>query len=161
MALVNQAQPLGWQDCRDLLESSEALDEALGKVSNLDFSMLKRKLREEHSWSEEYADEVDDLYRKFLALNVVYPGRKICPTGPVDEFWHAHILDTRAYAEDSDRLFGTFLHHYPYFGMRDERDREDLETAFTESRALFVRHFGIDPCSGEAQARACSPQRCP
>jgi hypothetical protein len=161
VALVSEARPLGWADCRNLVESNEALVQASDTVNGLTFSMLKRKLREERGWTGEYVDEVEDLYRKFLVLNVVYPDRKICPTGPVDEFWHAHILDTRAYAADCERLFGTFLHHFPYFGMRDAADRADLETAFSESRSLFIRHFGIDPCSGDAQARACSPQRCP
>lgn len=161
MAAANQAQPLGWDECRSLIESSEALDRALDMVRALDFSMLKRKLGEEHDWTEEYQDEVEDLYRDFLALNMVYPDRKICPTGPIDDFWHAHILDTQAYVGDCEILFGKFLHHFPYFGMRGPEDRQALEITFGESRALFIRHFGIDPCSGEAQARACAPQRCP
>ena len=105
--------------------------------------------------------EVEDLYRKFLALNMVYPDRKICPTGPIDEFWHAHILDTRAYAADCQALFGEYLHHFPYFGMRGPEDRQALESAFSASRALFIEHFGIDFAGGEAEARGCSPQRCP
>ena len=67
------------------------------RVARLDFSMLKRKLGEENGWSTEYQNEVEDLYRRFLALNIVYRDRKICPTAPIDDFWHAHILDTRAY----------------------------------------------------------------
>ena len=98
-----------------------------------------------------------DLYRRFLALNIVYRDQKICPTGPIDEFWHAHILDTQAYASDCQHLFGEYLHHFPYFGMRGPADRSDLESAFDQSTALFVRHFGIDPCRGESQARGCSP----
>lgn len=161
VALASQTQPLGWSDCRQLLERSAELDIALDLVRSLDFSLLRRKLSEEQGWTDEYTNEVEDLYRQFLALNAIYPDRKICPTGPIDEFWHAHILDTRAYAEHCDRVFGAFLHHFPYFGMRDDKDREALQLAFTESRALFVRHFGIDPCSGDAEARGCSPQRCP
>lgn len=161
MAVANHIGPLGWEDCRNLIESSVEIDRALELLANLDFGMLKRKLGEEAGWTEEYQDEVESLYRRFLALNIAYPDRKICPNGPVDEFWHAHILDTRAYASDCEQVFGRFLHHFPYFGMRGSADREDLETSFAETRALFVRHFGIDPCSGEAEARACSPQRCP
>lgn len=161
MALAHQIKPLGWEDCRNLIESSAAMDGAVELVAGLDFGMLKRKLGEGAGWTEEYQDEVEYLYRRFLALNIVYPDQKICPTGPVDEFWHAHILDTRAYASDCEILFGRFLHHFPYFGMRGPEDRQDLEASFAETRGLFVRHFGIDPCSGEAEARGCSPQRCP
>lgn len=27
--------------------------------------------------------------------------------------WHAHILFTQKYAADCDRIFGSFLHHFP------------------------------------------------
>ena len=155
------AQPLNWDDCQNLLENDPQITAALERVASLDFSMLKRKLGEEKGWSLEYQSEVEDLYRRFLALNIVYRDQKICPTGPIDDFWHAHILDTRAYERDCQDLFGEYLHHFPYFGMRGSADRADLETAFDQSRALFIRHFGIDPCGAETQARGCSPQRCP
>jgi len=157
----SSAQPMNWDDCQSLLENDSQISTAIERVASLDFSMLKRKLGEEKGWSPEYQNEVEDLYRRFLALNIVYQDRKICPTGPIDEFWHAHILDTQAYERDCQNLFGEYLHHFPYFGMRGPADRADLETAFSQSRELFIRHFGIDPCSGEAQARGCSPQRCP
>ena len=155
------ARPLNWDDCQELLESDAQIAASLERVASLDFSMLKRKLGEEKGWSPEYQCEVENLYRRFLALNIVYRDQKICPTGPIDEFWHAHILDTQAYASDCQHLFGEYLHHFPYFGMRGPADRSDLESAFDQSRALFIRHFGIDPCGGESQARGCSPQRCP
>ena len=155
------ARPLNWTECQSLLEHDTQIAASLERVTKLDFGMLKRKLGEEKGWSLDYQDEVEDLYCRFLALNMVYRDRKICPTGPIDEFWHAHILDTKAYERDCRDLFGEYLHHFPYFGMRGPDDRADLEDAFEESRALFTRHFGIDPCKGETQARGCSPQRCP
>ena len=137
------------------------MQDALARVMLLDFSMLVRKLQGEHQWTAEHCAEVEILYRKFMALNIRYPDKKICPSGPIDEFWHAHILDTRAYAADCETLFGEYLHHFPYFGMRGPKDRNDLEAAFEESMDLFVLHFGVDPTAGDANARSCSPQRCP
>jgi hypothetical protein len=137
------------------------METALAKVADLDFSMLGRKLVEEKGWTEEVLAQVENLYREFLALNIIYPGRKICPTGPIDEFWHAHILDTRAYSDDCQKLFGSFLHHFPYFGMRGPEDRAALEIAFSDTAKLFIVHFGIDPAAGDIEARSCSPQRCP
>ena len=155
------AEPLGWIDSQNLVKETPELESALERVSKIDFTSLKRKLGEEKGWSFEYQSEVESLYRRFLALNILYPDHKICPTGPIDEFWHAHILDTRAYEKDCNVLFGSFLHHFPYFGMRGPEDRAALQHAFDESRSLFIRHFGIDPCGGDTQARGCSPQRCP
>ena len=161
MSNTNLARPLSWDDCQGLLDSNVEIESALDRVNNLDFRMLKKKLGEEKGWSIEYQNEVEDLYRKFLALNLIYRDQKICPTGPIDEFWHAHILDTLAYEQDCKEIFGIYLHHFPYFGMRGVEDRKDLERTFEKSRMLFITHFGIDPCGGEALARGCSPQNCP
>jgi hypothetical protein len=144
-----------------LVHRDAALEEAVRRVSALDFTMLKRKLVDEQGWTAEVCEEAEHLYRKFLALNIRYRDRKVCPTGPIDEFWHAHILDTEAYARDCEAILGEYLHHFPYFGMRGPEDRVDLERAFAESIDLFIRHFGIDPTAGDTQARGCSPQRCP
>lgn len=152
---------LNFDEAQQLVVRDEALDVALRRVAELDFSMLKRKLIEEKNWTAETCDEIEDLYRRYLALNIRYPDRKICPTGPIDEFWHAHILDSQAYAADCEKLFGRFLHHFPYFGMRGPEDRAALESAFADSVDLFIKHFGIDPTAGDAHARSCRPQNCP
>ncbi|XXT22442.1 hypothetical protein WME94_12865 [Sorangium sp. So ce429] len=153
--------PMTFEDSQRLVRIDDELADALRRVEELDFSMLKRKLLEEKGWTVEVCEEVEGLYRKFLALNMRYPDRKICPSGPIDEFWHAHILDTRAYAADCERLFGRMLHHFPYFGMRGPDDRAALEEAFSASIDLFIVHFGIDPTAGDSRARSCRPQRCP
>ena len=155
------ARAMTLDEAQALIQSDDELNDAVRAVDALDFTMLKTKLMQERGWTVEFCDEVDDLYRKFLALNKRYPGRKICPTGPVDDFWHAHILDTAAYEADCARLFGGTLHHFPYFGMRGPDDERALAEAFGDSVALFMRHFGIDPTAGDALARKCHPQRCP
>lgn len=133
----------------------------LAATGALDFTMLRLKLRAEHGWTVETCEEAEGLYRKFLALHMRYPDRTICPTGPIDAIWHAHILDTRAYAADCQRLFGRLLEHYPYFGLRGPDDERALQRAFEESMLLFVQHFGIDPSMGDTKARSCRPQNCP
>ena len=60
----------------------------------------------------------------------------------VDEVWHAHILDTQAYGDDCQAAFGFFLHHFPYFGMRDEQDAEDLRTAYDDTLDRYEAAFG-------------------
>ena len=139
----------------------EQLESALDLVKELDFTMLKTKLCRDEKLTPEYVDELEDMYRKFLALNIRYQGRKICPTGPIDMMWHAHILDTRAYANDCERLFGSMLHHFPYFGMRSKQDKCDLDETFAASIELFIRHYGVDPTMGDTEARSCSVQFCP
>lgn len=156
------SQPvMTFESAQSMVHQDEALAAALRKVAALDFTMLKRKLIEEKEWTQEYCEETEVLYRMFLALNVRYPDRKICPSGPIDEFWHAHILDTKSYAADCENLYGGMLHHFPYFGMRGPEDEAELQRAFDASIDLFIRHFGVDPTAGDTQARGCRPQRCP
>jgi hypothetical protein len=143
------------------LNHDESLQAALDKAATLDFTMLKTKICRDENMTVEEVDQIEDLYRKFLALNMRYPDRKICPTGPIDMIWHYHILDTRAYERDCMMLFGRLLHHFPYFGMRGEKDKQDLDNTFVASVELFVRHFGIDPTRGDTLARSCRSQNCP
>jgi hypothetical protein len=135
-------------------------------LRRLDFTMVRLKLRDSEEgpgWSEEEADAAEQEYRRFLALKLAYPDREIVPNKIVDQFWHQHILDTRQYAEDCDQVFGQFLHHFPYFGMRDEADAQDLKSAFEETCRLYRQHFGESYSRTESRARCrtgCKPQKC-
>ena len=85
-------------------------------IAIIDFSMVKLKLmdaEESEGWGADYCDRVEREYRRYLGLSRRYPDRAIVPSKIVDKFWHVHILDTQAYAEDCARAFGYFLHHYP------------------------------------------------
>ncbi len=92
-------------------------------------------------WSFDYALEVSDEYRKFLVLCLQNPNIAIVPSTQVDDFWHLHILDTQKYAQDCEACFGYFLHHFPYFGMRDEQDANNLEMAWKQTKELYIREF--------------------
>lgn len=107
-------------------------------------------------------------YRKFLALHLAYPDMDVVPCKIVDEMWHQHILDTAAYRADCDTIFGRFLDHFPYFGMRGEDDAQALDEAYAETSAHYRVAFGEPPAdtwsSADATARckrtACEPQKC-
>jgi hypothetical protein len=66
----------------------------------------------------------------------------LAPSKDVDKFWHGHILDTLKYAEDCQNVFGYFLHHFPYFGMRGEEDAANLRAASANMHAIYEREFG-------------------
>lgn len=119
------------------------LARALARVARLDLSRVKAKLVSKEGWSEDFADRVEDLYRNFLALKMLDPERMLAPTACIDTFWHRHILDTRAYQNDCEDLFGTFLHHEPSSGTPQER--QFMARKLREIIELFEMHFGIDP----------------
>jgi len=89
-------------------------------------------------------------YKMFLLLVYLYPNTTIVPTREIDEVWHKHLSDTRKYREDCELLFGRFIDHFPYFGLRGELDRQDLETSFVRTKALFEQHFGADSLGAAA-----------
>ncbi|MDB5237925.1 MAG: hypothetical protein JWM46_195 [Candidatus Kaiserbacteria bacterium] len=93
-------------------------------------------------WDRAFAEKTEADYRRFLILCAAYPDRMIVPSKNVDQFWHAHILDTIKYAEDCQASIGFFLHHFPYFGARGAEDRAALETEFESTQALWTHHFG-------------------
>lgn len=137
----------------------------MNDIFNLDLSMIKMKLQdaeEGKGWTPQFCDEVEIEYKRFLALKRIFPDKDIVPNKYVDAFWHQHILDTQKYAEDCEALFGSFIHHYPYFGMRDEEDRQNLINAFEETKQLYFEVFS-EPYEGEAskcKRTACKPQKC-
>ncbi len=96
------------------------------------------------------ADQDAAAYRCFLKLCAWYPEESIVPSRAIDEVWHTHILDTAKYAEDSRQIFGYFLHHFPYFGLRGDQDQTEWQAAYQHTRELFREHFGIELPAGQA-----------
>ena len=97
---------------------------------------------EGHGWTLDFASRVAREYRRFLVLCLVYPQDPIVPSSLVDDFWHLHILDTQKYSEDCQHCFGAMLHHFPYFGMRGEKDASNLREAWLKTLALYQSTFG-------------------
>ena len=58
--------------------------------------------------------------------------------------WHYHILDTSKYMSDCQNIFGNYLHHFPYLGMRGEKDRGALIECFEETKKVYQQHFGSE-----------------
>lgn len=115
-------------------------------VSDLDFTRQSKKMVEVLGWSAAAVTEMERLYRQFLALSRAVQDlgldMEIVPNRMIDEFWHMHILDTRQYHEDCEKLFGRPLHHYPYFGLEDETDARRWQKSAKRSDQLWQAVFG-------------------
>lgn len=146
--------------------------EALARLDNLlDLGNVKMKLADSEEGpglSPDYIELMEREYRKFLALQLLYPEADIVPCKVVDEMWHRHILDTAAYREDCDAIFGRFLDHFPYFGMRGEADAQALHDAYADTLDRYRESFGKPPAdtwitvdaSSRCKRTACKPQKC-
>ncbi len=138
----------------------KTVEQIVAAIQALDLDPIKLKLmeiEEGQGWSREYVDQMAIEYKRFLTLSVKYPEETIAPSKDVDKFWHGHILDTMKYAEDCQNVFGYFLHHFPYFGMRGEEDAANLaEAGRTTKRAMCsvaVAKGDVAMCSVAIQSR--------
>lgn len=140
---------------------------------DFDLSMVRQKLsnpEEGEPWNSDTLDLAEGEYRKFFALCLAYPDEAVVPCRLVDQLWHAHILDTAAYREDCDRVFGFFYDHYPYFGLNGPADAANLEQAYDVTLDLYEINFGNPPegawthtTAAKCRARCrtgCKPMKC-
>ena len=133
--------------------SSKPAAEIVAAIRALDLDPIKVKLMdadEGQGWSRVYADRMELAYKRFLTLLVTHPETTIAPSKEIDKFWHAHILDTMKYAEDCQRVFGYFLHHFPYFGLRGAEDATQLAQAGRDMERLYEQEFSEPMPSGES-----------
>jgi hypothetical protein len=130
-------------------------------ISELDLEPIKFRLIDKKSgegWTLERACQVEAEYRRFLFLVKMYPNEAAAPLRDVDAFWHYHILDTMKYADDCDMVFGYFLHHFPYAGLRGEDDLAAHERLGKRTGDLYQKRFdgryGAEPLDEKAPLAA-------
>ena len=140
------------------IDQEAPADDALRLIGALDLEPIVYKLTHpeanEQGLSPSEADRDVALYRCFLKLCVLYPGAALVPTQRLDRVWHTHMLDTAKYRTDCDRVFGHFMDHFPYAGLRGEQDRRAWCEDFARTRWLFQEHFGVE-IGSEPAASAC------
>ncbi len=138
---------------------SKSLEQIIAGIHALDLTPIKFKAtRKEdgYGWSTERANQVEIAYKRYLILHAKYPEMTLAPDQDVDRLWHMHILDTRKYAADCDAVFGRFLHHFPYLGLRGEDDARALEEAFRKQKELYAKEFGEPVPTLQNDAAWCS-----
>lgn len=125
--------------------TQQEIDAVIPRIHALNVDSVKFKLMHPDSgegMTHTQADEAEKWYKRFLILVISNQGKNIVPHKVIDRFWHTHILDTRKYSSDCQAVFGFMLHHFPFFGMRDDNDFEHLEAAGNETRDMYFEVFG-------------------
>ena len=80
---------------------------------------ITRKVALRKGWDDSYAADVEREYLRFIRLHTSNPGVPVSPSDDIDEVWHEHILNTRAYTEFCAKEFGGYMHHDPV-GLGEE-----------------------------------------
>lgn len=147
-------------------KSASLGDKTIKAINELDLGPIKYKLVHEKDLPLSEVREMEKQYRQFLTLIHLYPVISIVPTEKIDKIWHAHILDTQKYREDCDKIFGKFIDHFPYLGLRGPEDAELLDKSFDKTAELFLKEFsepifGASACEGtECGGTACGSTNC-
>ena len=129
------------------------------KLKKLDLEPIAFQLRR-NGKTRQQTKRAIAKYLMFLFLAYLYPNLTIVPTQEIDEVWHHHISDTAKYKSDCQLLFGRFLDHFPYFGLRGEADWQDLTVAFSQTKELFSKHFGTDVLANSNNKPSQKPAAC-
>jgi len=79
-------------------------------------------------------------YKRFLAIKKTYLKIELSPSPLVDEVWHMHILDTKQYMKDCDKLFGFYLHHAPSFGTSKE-EKSAMGSRYSKTLQVYESLF--------------------
>lgn len=125
--------------------SAEQIADIIPKIQLLNVDSVKYELMHPDSgngMTREQVDVAEQWYKRFLILVISNLGKNIVPHKVIDRFWHTHILDTRKYADDCQKTFGFMLHHFPFFGIRDDNDFAHLVAAGDEAKDLYFETFG-------------------
>ena len=92
---------------------SVMLGNARTTAASLELSIITDSFRRRHGISSDFSDQAEKLYRQFLHLKQIHPDRTLVGTVLIDEFWHTHLLHTRQYRADCEKLFAYYLDHEP------------------------------------------------
>lgn len=122
-------------------------------IDTLDFTLLKSKLchEEGEGWAPDWADRTITKYKRWLYLILKNPTIRLVPSKHIDTVWHHHILDTNAYLRDCNHVFGYFLHHFPYYGLRGDADADSLNQSFLRTMQMY-RETWLEEMTFDASA---------
>jgi len=118
-----------------LVKSPDAAD-AIIYIEQIDFSKQIHDLVTHYRWLHVEAHDVCRLYRNYLFLLVKYPEKVLPPSKAISQFWRHHILDTCKYANDSQAVFGCYLHHSPYLPV------DHLNDSLSVTKQIYLKEFG-------------------
>lgn len=135
--------------------TTKPVEEVISAIQELDLESVKLRVMDAElgeGWTREYAESIEVAYKTYLTMVVKYQehAEDIMLSKDVDEFWHTHILQTMKYADDCQKVFGTFLHHDPHIGARTPALFEKRTVLAKKTRELYEQEFGAEKLAAAA-----------
>lgn len=111
---------------------SMLFDDSVAYLLNLDLSRFVLKsskpiMEGGYGWNVETAHLAESRYKKWLYLVIKYGSGSVEIDALQDLFWHLHILDTKHYRVDCQKMFGYYLHHNPFPSTSVQRCKITLD----------------------------------
>ncbi|MES2614080.1 MAG: hypothetical protein V4591_01555 [Bdellovibrionota bacterium] len=119
------------------------VDSAKEYLDSFDFMPIIRKMVIYEGWRLKDAIKTCDMYKKYILLIKKHGAKyNLTPSKEIDIFLHHHILHSEAYIDMCNKIFdGSYLHHYPYFGIDGKSTVEDLRQNFLKTQKLFFNEY--------------------
>lgn len=116
----------------------EAVDQI--DLTDIKFMLCLPPHQRGEGWSKIKVNNIERRYKMFLKLRVMYPKVTHVPTADIDHMWHWHILHTKQYREDCQKVFGHYLDHNP----REQTPEAEAELlrGYERTKKLFYEIFG-------------------
>jgi hypothetical protein len=104
---------------------------------------FSQKLAHQNKWTEQFARQAIDEYRKFMYLCCTVPGGA-SPSPVVDEVWHLHLTFTTNYwVAFCQNTLHRQVHHYPSKGGNLENEKHQLW--YKQTLEHYQENFGPAP----------------
>ena len=109
-------------------------------LKRLNLTAIMARVQREQGWTAAEAGDAELWYRRFLQLSLERGSKPFYAiTEQADHVWHAHILFTRKYRQDCERIFGGYLDHTPADKGPDSLSKERQRQA----AALYFKVFAV------------------
>lgn len=116
-----------------------AVDDVPVKVLSWDFTNVRTFLHDREGVLSEDLNDMEKEYGRYMELVTKNRNVKLPVSPPVDQFWHAHIFFSRDYIDFSQKVMGTYIHHY---SALTQEERIKLAPNYELTRQLYREKFG-------------------
>ena len=124
------------------METERCQNKDVNDIMSLDLSYVFERMTLKDKWPKSKAKQAIAQYRNFLILRRRYPKQKLIPSADIDEVWHTHMLFTKKYHSDCERLFEHFLHHSPEKATLTTSELKKIDDEFDKVQELYHTEFG-------------------